>query len=177
MTSAMQEKIAPMVNDVKQCLNNKAYYAALTLSLTLPDLCSTLEYPEIKEKSKVRYKKWLEEYFFDIHSDYKNVMKSGDVYALRCAYLHNGSDNLENHNAREILNKFRFIHAPEGWFVHRNSIINNGVNVLQLDVREFCNEILDAVASFLYLNKEDESINKEAEKMIILEDISNGFLF
>lgn len=177
MTSTMQEKIEPMINDVKQCLNNKAYYAALTLSLALPDICSTLEFPEIKNNSKMRYKKWLEKYFFDIHDDYKNVMKSGDVYALRCAYLHNGSDRLENHSAREILNKFRFIHAPENWFVHLNSLINNGVNTLQLDVREFCNEILDAVNSFLYLNKENESINKEAEKMIVLEDISNGFSF
>lgn len=177
MTSKMQEKISPMISDVEQCLNNKTYYAALTLALALPDICSTLEYPEIINNSKMRYKRWLEKYFFDIHNDYKNVMKSGDVYALRCAYLHNGSDSLENHSAREILNKFRFIHAPENWFVHLNSLINNGVNTLQLDVSEFCNEILDAVNSFLYLNKENESINKEAEKMIVLEDISNGFSF
>ncbi|WP_273832345.1 hypothetical protein [Guptibacillus sedimenti] len=38
------------IKDIKIALNNKSYLSALALSLTLPDICGQIEYPDLKKK-------------------------------------------------------------------------------------------------------------------------------
>ena len=38
--------VEQLIDDVNRALDNEAYFAALTLALTLPDICGKAQYPE-----------------------------------------------------------------------------------------------------------------------------------
>ncbi|WP_394886447.1 hypothetical protein ACG873_18175 [Mesorhizobium sp. AaZ16] len=68
-----------------------------------------------------------------------------DLYALRCAMLHSGSDNAEEQRAAQTLKRYCFI-APGPYTVHNNSGLDDrGNRVLQLQVDIFCKDIADKV--------------------------------
>ncbi len=63
-------------------------------------------------------------------------LSGNDCYALRCAYLHEGSDNISQQNAKEVVDKFHFIVAPKGSTIHCNMMNTK----LQLQVDIFCED-------------------------------------
>ncbi len=54
--------ILDTVDDIYRALDAKAYLSAFALALTLPDILSMVEYPEIDAMGK-RYSKWMDEFF------------------------------------------------------------------------------------------------------------------
>lgn len=95
-----------IVDEIKKCLDNECYIAALALALTLPDTCGKAEYPEEKSTKK-RYIGWYEEYV----GKYERVPKqhgeempyqSGEViYQLRCCLLHQSTPNIDTDKIEE----------------------------------------------------------------------------
>jgi len=94
--------IKRLIEDVNKALDAEAYMAALSLVLTLPDICAKAEYGD-DLKNKERYIKWFDEY---IGKYEKAPTKSGEmempylsgevVYQLRCSVLHQGTPNIDN---------------------------------------------------------------------------------
>ena len=72
------------------------YYSGLALALSILDICAKIEYPAI-EKIGDRYRKWVEEWCKMIS------ISADDCYALRCAYLHSGTDALEGRSAENAI--------------------------------------------------------------------------
>ncbi len=73
-----------------------AQHSALALALALPDICASIEYPN-EPKVGVRYRNWCNEWA-------KLVSVAGvDCYALRCAYLHSGSDEFSGPSAAQAI--------------------------------------------------------------------------
>ncbi len=68
-------------------------------------------------------------------------LTSADCYALRCAYLHEGSDDVKNQKAREILEQFRFV-IPKGED-RLHAVRQNNTLYLQADI--FCGQMCGAV--------------------------------
>ncbi len=122
------------------------WYSALTLALTIPDICGRLSYPELARKSQKRYEKWFDEYVLHhykspFHGEGFTFMSGGDCYALRCALLHEGRDDITSQKARrDVLS--RIIFSTTG--SHRLHI--NGMLVLNLQA--FCSEICQGVESW-----------------------------
>lgn len=50
-----------LLDEINKCINNKTYYAALTLSLIIPDVCSQVLYELDKGNGKC-YRQWFDEY-------------------------------------------------------------------------------------------------------------------
>lgn len=104
----------------RQAAEADIWFAALPLALTLPDICGAVDDPGIG-KSKERYIAW-----WDIYMAHRYVVRpdededpqwepftylSGtDAYALRCAYLHSGTDEL--HGYGRAHNRIRFLGPP-----------------------------------------------------------------
>ncbi|GEM_PF-3746465 len=95
------------LQEIENLLSSKYYQAALALALTVPDICSKVEFPDEKGTGK-RYIKWfalhVEHNFEPVHlpenendaaPDYSKRALNGEMcYGLRCAFLHSGSDDI-----------------------------------------------------------------------------------
>ena len=94
--------IERIINDINKALDAEAYMAALSLVLTLPDICAKAEYGD-KIGKKNRYIKWYDEY---IGQYMKAPTEPGEtimpylsgevVYQLRCSVLHQGAPNIDS---------------------------------------------------------------------------------
>lgn len=177
MDYLLEEKVTPFIESVKKSLETENYYAALSLSLTLPDICSSLEFPKEKNTGK-KYKFFFDKYLLSKYQsqigpnkDVYTFLNGSDCYALRCAFLHQGADNIEKQRAREVVKKFQFIVPPKnGSIVH-----NNGGSVLQLQVDIFCKDIIQGVENWMKENKDNEKVSMNANKLLSIKEIGTTF--
>ena len=152
-----------LIQSIEMSLNSENHYAALVMALAIPDICGWIENPH--STSKERYISWFEKY---LQSEYireatpsmpKHIFLTGsDCYALRCAFLHEGRENISEQKAQQVLDSFQFVVPPSGWTVHNNQMNNT----LQLQVDIFCRQVITGAKQFLI----DISNNSEASKRI-----------
>lgn len=125
---------------MRQALEAKNWYAALYMALTMPDICSKLEKPG-NTKSGERYKGWFDSYLahnYNRIQDAAPMLIATDCWALRCSILHEGSEDISGQpSASQQLSRICFTSTP----VHRIRVND----LLMLNVRSFCNEMIDAV--------------------------------
>ena len=96
------------VNDIRNALKNQCYFSALALSLALPDICGSTEFPNksVAERYIGWYDKYVGEYVKDDNDTIKRPWLSGEmVYNLRNTYLHQGSINIDADKVKEEANK------------------------------------------------------------------------
>lgn len=103
--------IEKLVEDINKALDNNAYFSALSLALTLPDICGKAEYPNAKPSR--RYIDWYNEYVGKYEKCPCEHCKtnpmpylSGEiVYSLRNSFLHQGTPNINSNKINESSNK------------------------------------------------------------------------
>ena len=130
------------VTAVRNSISEKNWLAALAMALTLPDICANIEGTEGKPAEK--YKTWFDKNLKHIYlggaAGQEPLLSGSDCYALRCSYLHDGSESPgDHHKARQVIKRYHF-REPD-FFMHRNRINDT----LQLRVDLFCEEICTAV--------------------------------
>ena len=98
------------VNDIRCALKNKCYFAALSLTLTLPDICGIAEFPN-KSVSE-RYIAWYDKYLGAYMEHGKDSLCENDpwlsgeiVYNLRNTYLHQGNPGIASDKVKEEVNQ------------------------------------------------------------------------
>ena len=92
-----------IITEINDCLDHEYLLAALTMALTLPDICGKAEYPTLKEPH--RYVRWYDENIGCYEKppridpcEVEMPYLSGEVvYNLRCMLLHQGTPNIERH--------------------------------------------------------------------------------
>lgn len=132
---------------IREAIANQNWYAALYLSLSLPDICARLEAKNGKT-NRDKFIAWFDKYLADRYQHQiganlgLHVFLSGkDCYALRCAMLHEGGSDITTQQCREALDRFHFTVSVGA---HCNQINN----ILQLDVFTFCNDVCQSVESW-----------------------------
>ena len=95
------------IEEIRKCLENKLFEAALALALTLPDICGQVELP--KEKSVInRYTYWIDNHVdktvfsSQVFDRSFHCLSSTDIYKLRCSFLHSGDDDIDNSQIDEF---------------------------------------------------------------------------
>ena len=166
-----------LVQSVERSLLSGNPYAALSTALALPDICGWLINPS--SGSKDRYVAWFDRYLADkyVHhvgrSKTRTVFLTGnDCYALRCAFLHEGREDITEQRARQLIEKFQFVVAPQGWVVHCN-LMND---TLQLQVDVFCTEVLDGVHRFQVDYAPYADIVKRMSALLRIHDVSGNVI-
>lgn len=146
--------IEDLILSVKQSLAFKNYYGALSVSLTLPDICSNLEFTEIK-KVGVRYEKWCEKYLNS------NFLNSNDYYKIRCSFLHSANENMRDKVTTDNFNKYKFVSFNVDNISFKNNIINEKKmdNLIVLNINNFCLEICNGTELWLAQNYDIHGIN------------------
>lgn len=159
------------VKEVGIALKAGCYHCALALTLTFPDICGKIAYPELNKRSESskRYQKWYDEYvakYYDYgnksFSNGSNVLINGYAcYLLRCIYLHNGCYDLGEQYPKIKIKSFRL-------YYDKHSVLYGGYNVvndtekdfsLDIDIATFCHAICIATTN-LYNNHKEQFKNE-----------------
>lgn len=157
----------------RTAVNNKNWYAALSVALLLPDICGRIENPKLG--SQRRYREWFDAWLGPKYSAgagdrRRSLLSGGDCYALRCALTHEGRDNISEQGAQEVLSSFRF-NTPYALInMHRNQL--NGVLQLQVDI--FALDICAAVEEWLKSMENNEEVQKRLGELIAIHKTEDG---
>ena len=159
------------VNDIRCSLENKCYFSALALALTLPDICGMAEFPNksVGERYIGWYNKYLGVYMAHAKDNLceNNPWLSGElVYNLRNTYLHQGNPGIASDKVKEEVNQLdKFVlMLGDGTVLHEASMnITAGTKktgeityrMIIVDVMYLCDSICDC-ALWYYENNQDK---------------------
>ena len=163
------------VNDIKCSLKNKCYFSALSLALTLPDICGMAEFPN--KSVTGRYIEWYDKYLgaYMVHDKdtpaVNNPWLSGEVvYNLRNTYLHQGNPGIVGDKVKEEANQLdKFILVLSDGTVLREMTLNMEAGteetgkfiyrMITVDVTYLCDSICDCALWYYENNKEKFKFN------------------
>lgn len=131
------------IDAIRKAVEAENWHAAIFLALTMPDICSGFEQPEAH--SKARYIAWFDKYlkqnyFLGFSRTPSQLFTARDCYALRCALLHQGIDDVSDQKSRETVNRVKF--------TTRRAHVVKIADFLMLDVSMFCAEVCTAVEAW-----------------------------
>lgn len=87
------------IEDIKLAVTSKAYQSALSLTLTLPAICSEVQYGN---SERTNYEKWCNDnipnnaFEFGIDGFQDNEITGKILYQLRCSIVHAGTSDIIN---------------------------------------------------------------------------------
>ncbi|WP_066733513.1 hypothetical protein [Cupriavidus sp. D384] len=150
---------------IRQSLETNNFYVALATSLTIPDICGWLSSPNLR--SGERYRAWCETYLtpkytHDLPNGREVFLSPGDAYALRCAYLHEGADDVSRQRAREALNRFAFVARG----AHCNLFEINGEAILNLNVPLFCTDMVESAEQWLEDVRDNQAVQERLREFL-----------
>lgn len=154
------------IDATKSAVADQNWYAALSLALTMPDICGRLENP--KAGSQARFTAWFDKFLLKRYQMKVGPMRElhtflcgADCYALRCAFLHQGEFGIDDQRAQQALESFHFIAPRTGMLVHNNKFNN----ILQLQVDVFCVDICNGVEEWQASVAADADIQARLAKL------------
>ncbi|MGJ5806056.1 hypothetical protein ACSCB1_44315 [Streptomyces europaeiscabiei] len=156
---------------LEQAVRAENWHAALVMSLTLPDICAKVVTPT--GSSGRRYAAWFDEHLKPRYTSGVGprreplVFLSGDdCYALRCTLLHEGSADITQQRARQVLELFRFyVPGKRNIRAHRNRC--NDTLILMVD--EFATDVLDTARAW-WASLTDEEREATRQRQLTLSD-------
>lgn len=162
--------IRERISEIRKAVDSKMFLSALSLALTVPDICGKLENVNLDDKQK--YIKWFNDhvstkYFPEIVLEENDEMGMGEkraltgerCYGLRCAVLHSGNQVLNKaHMDLDLSNgytvtkyKLCLLDDPHDEMLHMdgNAIEKKYEVTFYLNIRKFCERICQAAEETL----------------------------
>ena len=162
-----------LVDSVRSAISQQNWYAALSVALSLPDICAKLEDPMVTSPRK-RYVGWFQKNLASCFqrkldktegAEPHTFLTGEDCYALRCAYSHAGEFDISEQAVRKALESFVFLVVPPPSRVHMNRTNTR----LQLQVDLFCEEICRAAEKWLDSVAADQGIKARIARLPRIE--------
>lgn len=156
------------IEAIEKSIESKNWYSGLALALTLPDICGRLENPNVG--SQRRFEAWFEKYMLpnyksDFHGPDFTFLSGSDCYALRCAFLHEGRDDVELQRAQEVVTRFAFSTTGS----HKCMFDT----VLLLNLQSFCAEICTGGQKWLEDNENNPEVQNRIKELLVIQ--TEGF--
>jgi hypothetical protein len=147
-----------LVDTVRQAVRERNWYAALMVSLTLPDIAARLD--GRTGGSRARFVSWYDDYLRPTYTTHHPRgqyvrLSGGDLYSLRCAYLHEGDFDTTGQAAQGILERFHFLIPGRFLSIHGTRMDRS----MALQVDTFCEEVCAAVESWLRARGSDPTVS------------------
>lgn len=155
-----------IIDEIKKSIDNECFIAALTLALTIPDICGKAEYPNANITE--RYIRWYNVYIGEherISDPYGADMpySSGElIYNLRNSLFHQGTPNIDVTRIKEERCKVdQFILTISDVADSGMSRISYGKKyeiterMLEINIVNLCSK-LSTTANIYYLNNKEK---------------------
>lgn len=151
------------VRDIRRALECECWFAALSLSLALPDICGMVEFADrtVSERYIGWYDKYLGAQMRPSKEDQFNPYLSGEiVYNLRNTFLHQGTPMVDSGKVRENRNKLdRFgLVLGDGSLMHSMSLAvslsDASVRMMMVDISYLCRSLCDCALLYWQNNRE-----------------------
>lgn len=155
-----------LTNEIKEALRHRLLYAALILTLTLPDACAALESPN-GQTSHDAYTAWWKTW---LKGEYDNHLTADEVYLLRCAAAHQGRFQHPGLKFDRVV----FTLRPNGNFFHKNTFRSGVQVILNLDLGFFCQDVVQAAEAWFAQKKTDPQVKANLVKLV--QFYPNGIL-
>ena len=150
------------INDIRKSLENECYFSALSLALTLPDICGMAEYPN-KDVGD-RYIGWCDSYLipFMYGGSDNNGLSGETIYNLRNVYLHQGSIKIDTNKIKDgnnRIDKFLLVIGDDDKMLEFSMKISfGGVKAHKaemINVKHLCSSICEC-ALYYYIEHTDK---------------------
>jgi hypothetical protein len=126
---------------VETAAHQGVYFLALFGALVIPDLCSALEAPDGRATGP-RYKTWFDGHMAPRYTFRGTPILTGETcYQFRCSLLHQGSTQHPQSNYSRVI----FVEPGATTNVFHMNVMND---VLNIDVRQFCLEMVQAALAW-----------------------------
>lgn len=160
--------ISTYVDDIKKALSNELYFPALSLALTLPDICGSVEFSnkQIHERYIGWYDKYIGNYLKEISEKApgNGPYLSGEiVYNLRNTFLHNGLPGVDVKKIKDENNQIKkfllFVGDSRG--MQEIAISTKGYlgKALIIDVSYLCGLLCDSAITYYENNMDKFNFN------------------
>lgn len=147
------------LQEIESALRARLFYLAVTVTLTIPDLCAALEASDGRTNSAL-YKAW-----YDRHLASLTQMSSDECYSLRCGVVHQGRMHIAGQSLQRVL--FYLPNRP-GFSMHDNLLPSNAGSALQLDAVTFCKDVISATRKWWDLAKENPVVQANIPDLVVL---------
>lgn len=155
-TQPEQEPLGHMFSEINRALDAGLYYLAVAMSLTVPDICASLEAAN-GQTTGAQYKTWFNA---NLAAQYP-FLSDTDCYSLRCGVLHQGRmGHPKSQYARVIFS----LPVARG-HVYHNNILND---VLNLDAPTFCRDVIAAARAWYAKNSTNADVVANVERLVRL---------
>lgn len=161
LTAEASPRILQFVESINLSLSTKNYFSALTGALILPDICCSLEDP-IRRSSGKKYVTWFRKYIEELYKTYQGEGKNDylwfsgeECYALRCAYLHKGTNSIED---EVILKNYKTGSKKIEFMAEMFSDNLQMGDTLIIRLERFCQNIIYGVEQWLENNKDNQLV-------------------
>ena len=135
-------QVRDLLEQIEQGLDQNLYYLSFFAALSLPDICGAAD-SDNGEASGAKYKKWFDDYVGSKYKYGQMIFLSGeDCYFFRCGVLHQGTTQ----HAKSGFSRILFVEPGATTNVLHCNIMNDALNI---DVRIFCRDIVQAVRVWL----------------------------
>jgi len=133
-----------MVDEIKQCDANNITTASIAMSYVCIDALANLSRPT--EKAKATRKDFIDwaDTYLDAHSDQPYKYRGKDIYAARCALLHNFSAEAELHE--DDPDKIKFSYHDGGKHYYDPEV---DPRLVLIGAKSLINDVVIAVGKFM----------------------------
>lgn len=161
------------IKEIQKVLDNKCYLAALTLSLTLPDICSQVE-NGVMYGNRSLYINWFNshveyEYFHFPMAGCEIQTFDGEMcYSLRCKVLHNGNTEVANPKLGILIDNFELVKPGDsnytsGYsYITKTQLYGTSKKITRIAIDYLCKCLCDMAEQFYnsWSNKQDFDAHK-----------------
>jgi hypothetical protein len=153
------------LRDMMRSLECGAPYSALAMALSIPDICGSIQYPNSNVGE--RYICWVAEWGQLL------TMSAEDCYAIRCAYLHNGSGVFSQSSAKAAnfaRVEFTVGQTVGGWASKADPISQDvPKGKIRTPIEDFCKAMVNAAMAWRIHSKHDSRILAAVDGLMQIE--------
>lgn len=170
------EQMGPLgefVSQIRDARKSNLYYLSLYASITIPDICASLEY-EDNLTNRNRYIQWYQKY---VEHQYP-VFSASRAYAYRCSLLHQGQSTPSERSVSKLpvgheYERVLFLEpGVSGMSLNVRDVVANGQHAVIVDINCLVDSIMAGVE--LFLKKKSDDIIVQANIKSLIRRYPNG---